>query len=478
MADEPQEPESSSTPDEDAPGPGEPTGPADGGRARALRRFGLPIAIFVVTATVYALVAGPRTEGPSPNNHFAHLAESYLNGQLGQVGGRPAGTNDWACYDPEIQAPCPANAFQRPNERYRWYVSFPPFPAVVLMPAVAIFGRDFSDPLFWAIFAGLAPAFLFLLLRRLREEEISPRTLKEDLALVVFFAFGSVYFFTAVQGSVWFCAHIVASLLLILFLYFAIGAKSPFWAGLMLGLCFMTRPSTSPFALFFLFEAMRASRAKNAPDGSGLVHWIRHTEWMPVVLKCGFFAAPILAIGGVAMFLNDTRFGDPFEFGHTYLMIRWRPRIEKWGLFNFHFFAKNLSIYVAGLPWLSAAAPYVMISRHGLALWVTSPGLLPLLWPKKITGLMTGLFITCAIVAILDLCYQNSGWVQFGYRFSLDYMPMLIVLLALSRRRFGGLWMTLLVLAIVVNTFGAVTFDRAAMFYDDDSSQERLFQPD
>ena len=91
---------------------------------------------------------------------------------------------------------------------------------------------------------------------------------------------------------------------------------------------------------------------------------------------------------------------------------------------------------------------------------------------------MWGLFVTTAVVAILDLCYQNSGWVQFGYRFSLDYMPALIVLLALSRRRFGGGFIVVLVLAIAINLFGAITFDRVPMFYDDDATQDRLFQPD
>lgn len=119
-----------------------------------------------------------------------------------------------------------------------------------------------------------------------------------------------------------------------------------------------------------------------------------------------------------------------------------------------------------------------MISRHGLALWITSPNLVPALWPKKVSPLMVGLFIGTALVAILDLCYQNSGWVQFGYRFSLDYMPGLIVLLALGGRRFGVGFHLLLVFAIAVNTFGAITFDRAAVFYDDDGSQERIFQPD
>jgi hypothetical protein len=196
-------------------------------------------------------------------------------------------------------------------------------------------------------------------------------------------------------------------------------------------------------------------------------------------VPCLIFAAPIALVGGLAMWMNDARFGDPFEFGHTFLIIRWRPRIDKWGLFNFHYFAKNFAVFLAALPWISAVEPYVKISRHGLALWVTSPNLVMALWPKKVSALMASLFVSVACVAALDLCYQNSGWVQFGYRFSLDYMPMLVVLLALSGRKIAGkLFVALLVFAIAVNTFGAITFDRVGMFYDDDATQERIFQPD
>jgi hypothetical protein len=453
-------------------------------RSELARRLAIAVAIFAITATVYATVAGPRTAGPSENNHFVHLAESWLDGQLAQLGDRPPGYNDWACFD-DTHGVCRPDAFLRPREGQRWYVSFPPFPAAVILPAVALFGRDFSDPLFWAIFAGLPPALLFELLRRLREEGTSPRTLREDLLLVVLFAFGSVYFSTAVQGSVWFAAHVVASALLVLYLYFGIGAKRPFWAGLMLGLCFVTRPSTYPFAVFFLLEAMRASRPEGAPSASDDATlwrtawvWLRGVRWVPTVRACATFAAPILAVAAVAMWMNHVRFGDPFDFGHQYLMIRWRPRIEKWGLFSYHFFSKNLAVFLASMPWLSATAPFVKISRHGLALWVTSPNLLPALWPKKVTALMVALFAGTALVAILDLGYQNSGWVQFGYRFSLDYMPALIVLLALSRRRFGWGFVAVLVLAVAINTFGAITFDRAWQYYDDDNTQDRLFQPD
>jgi hypothetical protein len=159
-------------------------------------------------------------------------------------------------------------------------------------------------------------------------------------------------------------------------------------------------------------------------------------------------------------------------------MIRWRARIATWGLFSYHYLSKNLAVFFASLPWLTSRDPHVIISRHGLALWFTTPALLLVLWPKKVDATMVALFLSAAAVAIWNLMYQNSGWVQFGYRFALDYMPVLFLLLALGGRRFGSGFVAAMLFAIVVNTFGAITFDRAWQYYDDDGSQERLFHPD
>ncbi|HVZ35376.1 MAG TPA: hypothetical protein VG963_23275, partial [Polyangiaceae bacterium] len=115
---------------------------------------------------------------------------------------------------------------------------------------------------------------------------------------------------------------------------------------------------------------------------------------------------------------------------------------------------------------------------HGLALWVTTPNLLWTLWPTHTDVRSIGLWLAVLPVALMDLCYQNSGWVQFGYRFALDYFPFLIVLLALGGRRFGPGFYACMAFAIAVNTFGAITFDRTPKYYDNDGTQTRLFQPD
>ena len=449
-------------------------------------RLALPLGIYLISAGIYVATLGPRALPPSPDNHFVHLANSLLHGRLDQ-GGDPPGTNDWACYDTELRGPCPNQVFHfegADRERYRWYVSFPPFPAVVVLPFAAAMGTAVPDRLVFALFAGLGPALLYVLLRALRERG-SGRTRRDDLLLTALFAFGSVFFFVAVQGTVWFAAHVVSVPLLCAFLLASLDARRPFLAGLFLACLFLTRPTTSLFGIFFVAEALRASRrpsATSAGDHATLVHagadFLRGVDPRAALRRFAPFAVPLVAVLVLAAAMNAARFDDPFEFGHRYLQIHWRPRIEKWGLFNYHYLSKNLAVFLAALPWLSAQAPHVVISRHGLALWFTTPQVLLAAHPKRTTPVFVALALAVVPVAVFDLCYQNSGWVQFGYRFALDYLPAVFAMIALSGRRFGAGFVALLVFAIGVNTFGVVTFDRMFQYYDGDGTQNVIFQPD
>ena len=435
------------------------------------RRWALPLAIFVLCAGVYCATSAQRLVRPSPNNHYVHLAHAWLQGRLDIVGD-PPGMNDWACFDTVSQGPCPPGryAFSGPEaERYRWYVSFPPLPAVLLLPVVAIFGLGTLDALFWALFAGLAPALLFVVLRYLRESGRSERSLQDDLLVTSLFAVGSVYYFVAAQGTVWFAAHVVAVAFVCLYLLFSFGARRPVAAGLALGLAFLCRPATLLLAGFFVLQAVgdakNESRATPGPS--------------PRLLRMlSLFALPLAAMMALAMWHNAARFGDPFEFGHRFLQIRWRSRIETWGLFSTHYLPRNLTVFLLSVPWLIPSSPFVRITRHGLALWFTTPNLLWSLVPKKIDATILALWAAVVPTALCTLLYQNTGWVQFGSRFSLDYLPLLFVLMVLGARRFGVAFLCFAAFAIAVNSFGAVTFDRYPQFYDTDSTQRVIFQPD
>lgn len=457
-------------------------------RSERWARIRTPLAVYVVAAGVYVAMLGGRTQGPTSDNHFVHLAASFLAGQLGVIDNHPPGNNDWACFDTATDDVCPQSSFSHTTETQHWYVSFPPLPAVLILPLVAIWGTSVRDAIFWALLAGLSPALLYVLLRDMSERGASTRTPRENLTLTTLFAFGSVFFFVAVQGTVWFAAHVVACCLLPLYLLFALEGRRPALAGLVLGCIFMTRPTMSLLALVYLVELMRTCRVASAPeippaDDAGVARRLRAffagVSWRDVGKKLVPFAAPILVIGGLAMWMNEARWGRPFEFGHRYLIIYWHQRIDRWGLVNYHYLSKNLAIFTSSLPWLTANDPHVIVSRHGLALWFTTPPLLLLFFPKKrVDARMVGLYLAAGLVCLSDLMYQNSGWVQFGYRFSLDYMVILFALLALGGRPFRGGFHLALVFAIVVNTFGAITFDRLWQYYDDDSTQDRVFQPD
>jgi hypothetical protein len=424
------------------------------------RRTALPAATFLVCAGLYVATLGARMRGISDNAHFVYLAQSFLHGKLSLLGERPPGDNDWASF------------------HGHWYVSFPPFPALVIAPLVAVFGTAVWDRLFWALFSGLAPALLYVLLRHLRETGRSERSVREDLLLTALFAFGSPFYYTAVQGTVWFAAHVVACSLVALYLFWSVGARRPLLAGIALGLAFMTRPTTLLLGVFFALEALLVARRPGSEPPRHLSGLLRDLDLRRAAGKLALFALPVVAMLGLAMWMNTARFGDPFEFGHSHLNIRWRSRIDTWGLFNYHFLSKNLAVFLAALPWLSATPPYLKLSRHGLALWVTTPQLLLVLWPKRSSLTMTALSIAVAAVALANLFYQNSGWIQFAYRFGLDYATPLFALLALGGRRFGKGFHLLLLWAIAVNLFGAITFDRVPRFYDSDPTQQVIFQPD
>lgn len=463
-------------------------GPASGRAARAsasrmarwlapetrTRRLLIGLALYGVCLFVFALFAGDRLLQHTPYNHYAHLADAWLHGRHHLVDGPPAyaGMNDFALFDA------------------KWFISFPPFPAVLMMPLVWASGspESFRDGQFIVWLAGVGPAALFLALEKLRRAKRSSRTERENAALSLLFAFGTVYFFTAVQGTVWFAAHVVGVGLMALFVLFALDAERPALSGLMLGLLFLTRTTALLVGVFFVLEAMRASAKRDASgavfasgDASGFARaaaFVERVDLRLLAKKIVPFAVPVLGAFAFASWLNHARFTDaaPWAFGHEHLQIGWKARIDRWGLFSFHFLPRNLSVVLASLPWrplpgeakvplellgATFAVPRFVISGHGLALWVTTPMYLWLLRPKATRGFAwTAALVAALGPATMNLLYQNSGWFQFGYRFSNDYAVFLFVMLAAGTARLSRPFWVAAAFAVAINTFGAASFDR------------------
>jgi hypothetical protein len=439
-----------------------------------------PLAVFAAAFVIYAAVAGPRLLHPSTDTHFVAQAAAWLEGHA-DIRRWPAGADDPAKVE-EVELAdgrtvrgrrigsldvfriqggeeVPLTDVRR-SVRTILYNSFPPFPSVLMLPQVAISGERANDVWFTVVLAAAVPAIFLLLLRRLRGAGLSARTPTEELWLTALLAFGTVFFFSAVQGRVWFTAHVVGVLCAALFLLFSVEARYPLLAGLALaGAGFTRTPMLFMFPIF-VWEAWRL----RPRDAAGM------TLVVPFLRTLARFAAPVLVAGVIAAWYNFVRFGEAGEFGHSYLAVRQQAQIERYGLFNLHYLGRNLAVAFTLLPDLSLRAPHISISGHGLAMWFTTPALFYLLWPRERGVLHRVWWITVAILASFTLLYQNSGWVQFGYRFSLDYMVILVALLALGGRPLTRTFRALIVLGILVNLFGAITFNREWKYYRADNA--------
>lgn len=392
-------------------------------------RWRLPAQLFGVSLAVFAVFSGGKFFHQSQAPQFVYQAMAFLHGQTALLV-NPPNLNDWA------------------RVGSRWFVSFPPFPAVAMMPFVALFGYQFNDVSFTVFFAALNVALFFLVLRQLSEAGESGRSEREDALLALLFAFGTVNFYCSIRGEVWFTAEVLGVTLTCLYLLAAHRAKHPALAGLALGCAAITR---TPLAFAFPFFFMELFFPEGKFDFASLR--ARRGELLEKSLQ---FAGPIVAIAVPMMWMNQVRFGSPLEFGHKHLFNnRVNQDIAQWGLFNVHYLWRNLSAAFFLGPDTSLPGGF---NPHGMSLFLTTPLFVLLFWPAEKPRLHWALWITVAAVSVPGFFYQNDGWRQFGFRFSLDYTPFLFALLAVGGRKMNALFWALGAAGVAVGVWGALVF--------------------
>ena len=244
----------------------------------------------------------------------------------------------------------------------------------------------------------------------------------------------------------------------------------PLLAGLCLG-CLMAhaRPPTPLVGLFFAVEALRRYRAATCDARHRRQR--RATRWCARCAGCAardsvrvlkahaWFALPVAAAIGVAAVVELRRASTTRSSSATSTCrSAGATRIDDVGPVQLPLLPARTwrcsppacrGCRPAALREDQPARPRALVHHAEPALDRCGPSAST----RAPSGLLAGRVPIA--VAIPDLCYQNSGWIQFGYRFALDYMPLLIVLLALGRRRFGPGFYACLVFAVAVNAFGA-----------------------
>ena len=354
---------------------------------------------------------------------FFYLADAFVHGRLWLT--TPLGPADVVVVDG------------------RTYVPFAPFPALTLMPLVAVVGPRVAASWQTGINAGLAAVDVGLcwwLMSR-----IGVRSLVDRLFLAILFGFSTQIWWVTTRGGVWHTGHLIAAMLTFAALIELSGRRRPWLVGLLAGAAFLTR---APLAFAIPIYALMLVEGLSLTDGS----WVR-----PLVRRWIGLALGVLPTLAVFLWYNAARFGSPLESGYVLAALpAWLATIRAKGLFSTVHLPMNLDYLFLHLPKPIATFPYFQPDGLGMSVFLTSPGLL---WAARADWrrIRTWLLLGAAFATLLpNLLYYGGGWLQYGYRYALDAVPFVLALcgMAAARHGVGWIWRGAILFGVVVGLGG------------------------
>ena len=476
-------------------------------------------ALVAIALVVYTLSHPTRFY-----NHFEWQAAAFLEGQAA------------IRYPVEATATSPGNAFFQDvlpvstgaDGIERGLVPFPPLPAVLLVPFVWLWGLAANGQLIFAIVGAVDVGIAWWMLGKL------PIRTWIRVATTVFLGFGTVFWYAAQIGTTWYQAHVLAVGLALAAIGVAIGADRDAarseddldeeWAA--------NHPEGASTGLAVARAAVNVRRglslAAVIPDWrqflAGLLFGLACTSRLTVAFAAPFFLlvggggswqrrgwSAALGAGipiGLLAVYNLVSTGHIFHPGYQYLYeleagfyLPLNYHLD-WQIEDVRYLPQNFGIMFLNTPvWLPTEVPsalglggplctdpaavrglfnpdcpLVLPKDTGMSILLTSPaylvGLPAIRWGFGRSRLVTGAGLAVLLIAIVNLMHFSQGWVQFGYRFSLDFAPWAILLVAIGLERIaarGGrrartwglvaLALVLVAVSVFVNFWGVVWGD-------------------
>ncbi len=390
------------------------------------------IFLWLVCLFIYLFFSAKLDWRTTSKNYFSLQAYSFLHGHLDLLI-KPKDLQDISIY------------------QNRAFLYWPPLPALFVLPFVFFFGVEVSDIFYTAFWASFGPVLLYILLKKARDCKMIP-AISEDyiLLLTIFFAFGTVYFYLSVLGTVWFTSQVISLLpylisLIFLFEYIQKGNTNFFYSSILF-LCFAfwgrnTLVLSFPIYLLAVFIS----------KGS---HQLRLISFAVLLLLLNFILFGLF---------NYYRFGSFFENGLNYQKFnqRYFDHVSKYGLFSSHYLMNNIYYLFFNPLRFTNLFPYISPDPEGNSLFFTSPLFLLIfgiidkrLFNRKSLPVWMYL-MTIIIILIPILFYYGTGWFQFGYRYCLDFLVLFILSLAWVINHYPKSFVLLLfVLSVMINSLG------------------------
>lgn len=321
---------------------------------------------------------------------------------------------------------------------YNFYLYFGPLPSIILMPFVYVFGKTFPQ---------VSIGVMSLIFSFIISYKIS-RTIKfnvvDSLWLSLFLVFSTVVLASGLINITAYQVEIITVPLILLTLYEYLNKRRFLLIGLLIGLAVFTRVFLVLTLIFFLLEFIQKRVSKR--------------DILLLLIPVIFF----LSLYGL---YNQRRFHSFFETGIRYsISLKTFPLNSNlsYGMFSpVHIPANLYSLFImAPEPLLknntgfTLKFPFLKVSPWGLAIWYTSPLFLVLFYKFKKNKYTKSLVITIISLLLPLLMFYSIGFSQYGYRYTLDFLPFLFLLLLFSLN--GKLTKVDLVLITVGVVFNAI----------------------
>lgn len=348
--------------------------------------------IIVLTAAVYLFTAERER---NDFDYFVRLADAFLHGRL-YLTEAPSWLNELVPHGPG------------------WYVVYPPVPAVMLVPFVAVFGPEFPQQVASSLFGALSVGLAWPLFGRF------DLTMRRRLALTLVFGFGTVLWYVAETGSAWYIGHVCAVLFSVAAVLCAMDRRWPAAVGFFLGLAAISRLPVALACVGVLLLILRIGWPPRLPADR------RWAFWATIAFGAGM-AVPVFAYFGY----NLARWGTLLDEGYTRIPgVLEDPIYSKFGIFAIEYIPRHLyAIFLRSWNFVDDP-PFFQPSWWGLGLFLTTPLLLWLIRARLQNPRVLASVVATALVAIPIVTHGNVGLAQFGYRFSLDVQVFLFVILA------------------------------------------------
>lgn len=372
------------------------------------------LSLLALALVLYHSLAGGTLLSPNVYDSYLLQAQNWLEGRVSIANGEKYPWLELAIYNGE------------------YYLSFPPAPSVLVLPAAAL-GLSLGN-LWQALWALAALAGVYLCFWRTGH---APRACA---FWALFATLSANFFWLACSGGVWFQAQVLNFAFTVWGLFFWL-KKQHVAAFFLLALAVGCRPFTALFAVvLWLGAALGAAKERR---------WGRLAA----------FTAPPAAVALALGWYNFIRFGNPFEFGHSYL-----PEfVRDGGQFTLENFWQNLWNVLRPVT-LTSSLELSFSTFNGFCLFIASP--IFLLWAvdivraaaKKRLAPRDLLAPALTLITLAALCLHRTmgGW-QFGARYTVDLIPLALWWYLTRPRRplgTGALWLA--GAGALFNFYGAV----------------------